>query len=92
MKQDPLAHAPILPLLRALGRHGVGCEKATRARRQSERSQGRLVPGVGEPLGGRARTPCKRRKPEAMASPHPGSAGQRANPPPLAWPRAGNRR
>jgi len=29
MKKDPLAHAPILPLLRALGRHGVGGEKAT---------------------------------------------------------------
>ena len=69
MKTDPLAHAPILPLLRALGRHGAGCENATRARRQSERSQGRLVPGVGEPLGGTGQNPCKRRKPEAMASP-----------------------
>ena len=27
--KDPLAHAPIPPLLRALGRCGVGCEKAT---------------------------------------------------------------
>ena len=28
-EKGPLAHAPILPLLRALGRHGTGCEKAT---------------------------------------------------------------
>jgi hypothetical protein len=28
-EKDPLAHAPILPLLRALGRHGTDCEKAT---------------------------------------------------------------
>ena len=34
MKKDPVAHAPILPLLRALGCHGVGCEKGHRARRQ----------------------------------------------------------
>ena len=28
-EKDPLAHAPILPLVRALGCHGAGCEKAT---------------------------------------------------------------
>ena len=53
-EKDPVAHALILPLLRALGRHGVGCEKGHR---------------VGEPLGGTGQNPCKGRKPEAMASP-----------------------
>ena len=68
-EKDPLAHAPILPLLRALGRHGAGYEKATEHVVSLSAAKAWLVPGAGEPPGGTGQNPCKGRKPEAMASP-----------------------
>ena len=67
--KDPLAHAPILPLLRALGMPRRRLREGNRTRRQPERSQSRLVPGASEPPGGTGQNPCKKRKPEATASP-----------------------
>ena len=68
-RNDPLAHAPILPLLRAPGMPRRRLREGHRAPRQFERRPSRLVPGVGEPPGGMGQNPCKGRKPEATASP-----------------------
>ena len=68
-EKDPLVQAPILSLLRVLGMPQRRLREGHRTHRQSERSQSRLVPGVGEPPGGMGQNPCKGRKPEATASP-----------------------